>query len=228
MQKHMLTLGVVLMVALIALWVGSWVAPATAAKKPPPPPAPLPKTGQTQCSGISATIPCLDTGQDGEIRAGVAWPVPRFTIHQNGTVTDRLTGLIWLRQANGFGAVSWEEALTEANTLATGACGLADGSAEGAWRLPNVRELYSLIAPAFFIPALANTAGTSQWAEDDPFVGVQVDAGYWSSISGAAGTPASTLQTFAWFVRMYDGKVEYESKTDTFQAHYAWPVRGGQ
>jgi hypothetical protein len=110
--------------------------------------------------------------------------------------------------------VSWENALTAANALTAGACGLADGSEESDWQLPNVRELYSLIAPAFFIPALANTAGTAQWTEGEPFVGVQVDAGYWSSTSGAAGTPEATLQTFAWFVRMYDGKVEYGSKTD--------------
>jgi Protein of unknown function (DUF1566) len=226
MSKRMQMVNVMLMIALIT--VASWVTLVAGAKKPSPPPAPVPRTGQTQCSGVSQTIPCLHTGQDGELRAGVAWPVPRFTNNQNGTVTDRLTGLIWLREANCFGVVLWDEALTGANALAAGACGLTDGSVSGDWRLPKVRELYSLIAPAFLIPALVNTAGTAQWMEDDPFVEVQLDAGYWSSTSGAAGTSAVTLQANAWFVRMYDGKVEWGSKTDLFYAHYAWPVRGGQ
>jgi hypothetical protein len=33
---------------------------------------------------------------DGEIRAGVAWPTPRFTDNGDGTATDNLTGLTWL------------------------------------------------------------------------------------------------------------------------------------
>jgi hypothetical protein len=31
---------------------------------------------------------------------GVAWPNPRFTDNSDGTVTDNLTGLIWLKNAN--------------------------------------------------------------------------------------------------------------------------------
>ena len=36
-------------------------------------------------------------------KKGVAWPNPRFTDNGNGTVTDNLTGLIWLKNANCFG-----------------------------------------------------------------------------------------------------------------------------
>ena len=60
-----------------------------------------PKTGQTLCyDSLGAVVPCAGTGQDGEIKAGVAWPSPRFTDNSNGTVTDNLTGLIWLKNAN--------------------------------------------------------------------------------------------------------------------------------
>ena len=76
---------------------------------------------------------------------GVAWPNPRFTDNGNGTVTDNLTGLIWLKNANCFGAKDWAMALSDANTLNNGECGLTDGSVEGDWRLPNVREMQSLI-----------------------------------------------------------------------------------
>ena len=48
----------------------------------------LPKTGQETCSDIYGNvIPCQDTGQDGDIQAGVEWPVPRFEDNEDGTVT---------------------------------------------------------------------------------------------------------------------------------------------
>ena len=48
-----------------------------------PYPAPVAKTGQTLCypsSGPGNPISCTDTGQDGDLREGVEWPNPRFTI----------------------------------------------------------------------------------------------------------------------------------------------------
>ena len=47
------------------------------------------------------------TGSDGDLQKGVAWPNPRFTDNANGTVTDNLTGLIWLKNANCFGRPVW-------------------------------------------------------------------------------------------------------------------------
>ena len=51
----------------------------------------VPQTGRT------ATYAA---GDDGAIRAGVALPSPRFTDNSDGTITDNLTGLIWLKNAN--------------------------------------------------------------------------------------------------------------------------------
>ena len=34
---------------------------------------------------------------DGLLRAGIEWPAPRFTDNGDGTVTDSLTGLMWLK-----------------------------------------------------------------------------------------------------------------------------------
>ena len=56
----------------------------------------------------------------GPYREGVAWPTPRFTDNGNGTVTDNLTRLIWMKNANAFGMKNWADALTIANTLASG------------------------------------------------------------------------------------------------------------
>ena len=107
--------------------------------------APVPKTGQTTSYG---------TRDDGALQKGVAWPTPRFTDNGNGTVTDNLTGLIWTKNANAFGQRTWAEALSDANGLASGSAGLTDGSKAGDWRLPNVRELQSLVDYGRSNPAL--------------------------------------------------------------------------
>src|SRR5882724_3408899 len=121
--------------------------------------APVPQTGQTQCwDSAGVPIPCDGTGQDGDVQAGVPWPTPRFTDNLDGTVTDNLTGLIWLQHANCFGIQTWTNALSAANTLhdtgtpdTTDDCGLSDGSKPGDWYLPNVKQLYSLIDSGHFI-----------------------------------------------------------------------------
>src|SRR3990172_4596891 len=105
---------------------GGRVAPAAQT------PVNLPQTGQK----MSYTM-----GDDGNLQEGVAWPSPRFHDNNNGTVTDNLTGLIWLKDANCFGAKIWAVALTIANGLPNGQCGLNDGSKAGDWRLPNRKEL---------------------------------------------------------------------------------------
>jgi hypothetical protein len=172
-------------------------------------PAPVPRTGQTTCWDSSGSpIDCAGTGQDGETQSGVAWPDPRFTDNLDGTVTDNLTGLIWLQNANCFGTQVWDDALAAANTLNDGECGLSDGSAEGDWRLPNVRELDSLIDYGQLDPALPG---------GHPFIGVQTTS-YWSGSSFAGN-----LST-AWFVSLDSGIVNVGSKTDF---SLVWPVRGG-
>ena len=94
---------------------------------------------------------------------------------------DNLTGLIWLKNANCFGPSSWTKAIADANALETWHCGLGDGSSAGEWRLPNVRELQSLLHYGVSQPALPNTTGTAQWAEGDPFTGVVSSGYYWTS-----------------------------------------------
>ena len=155
-------------------------------------PAPTAKTGQTTS---------YDTRDDGALQKGVAWPDPRFTDNGNGTVTDNLTGLFWLKNANCFGTRQWSTALEDANGLANGSCDLTDGSVAGDWRLPSLNELESLV----------NAAG-------HPFTGVQTSS-YWSSTTYASSTSG------AWYVNLYDGYVYYNDKTNN---NYVWPVRGGQ
>ena len=108
--------------------------------------APVPKTGQTTCSDENGqTIDCLGTGQDGEFKFGVAWPSPRFSDNTDGTVTDRLTGLAWLKDAHCFLSNTWGNTLNNCRGLHDGQCSLSDGSTVGDWRMPNANELFSLL-----------------------------------------------------------------------------------
>jgi hypothetical protein len=161
------------------------------------------KTGQTTCYDASGNaIPCTNTGQDGELQKGapVNPTMPRFQNMRNGTVRDNLTGLIWLKNANCFGPIDWLAALESANTLAAPACGLSDKSVAGDWRLPNSKELLSLVNYDFQSPSISNGAGNAQWSEDHVFSGVQVNA-YWT------GTTYVFSPNFAWGLHFLDGSL---------------------
>ena len=159
-------------------------------------------------------------GEDGDLKKGVVWPKPRFKDNGNGTVTDKLTKLIWLKNANAFGLRTWEQALSDANTLSSGSAGLSDGSKDGDWRLPNLKELQSLIDYAYVSPALSNASGTLQWTSGDAFTGVQSDSNfYWSSTTNLYGTE------YAWVVRMDIGNAGAGHKPS---GCYVWPVRSAK
>jgi hypothetical protein len=187
--------------------------------------APVAATGQTS----TAPLDPAPAGSDGALQKGVAWPVPRFTDNNNGTVTDNLTGLIWLKNAScdiffpgdtaGSNWRLWAAALTAANSLASGSCGLSDGSTAGDWRLPNVREFQTLIHYGFFDPAVPNTAGTGKWSSGDPFINV-LGVDYWTST-----VFAQVLSNQAFRVELYVGRVVNDNKGS---AYNIWPVRGGQ
>jgi hypothetical protein len=194
MQKRMKLACKVILALSFSLWL---VVPVFAGT------VQLPKTGQTISYG---------TGDDGAKQAGVAWPNPRFTDNNNGAVTDNLTGLIWLKNPSCFNWQPWASALNSANTLASGACGLSDGSQVGQWRLPNRNELKSLVDLSHVSPALP--AG-------NPFTNVQSNV-YWTSNTYATLVGG---YVWAWGVDMTNGGASSGYNTDYF---YVWPVRGGQ
>ena len=157
------------------------------------------QTGQTNCYDTTgAEITCSNTGQDGEVRTGAAWSNSRFTV-SGDCVTDNLTGLMWAKNANlANGTKDWFQALDYAGNL--NLCGYTD------WRLPNRKELFSLIDHSRSKPALQ--AG-------NPFINVQPEY-YWSSTTYASATNSS------WFVNVWFGFVHHYFKA--FQG-YVWPVR---
>lgn len=175
----------------------------------------LPRTGQTACYDASGSvIACAGTGQDGDKLKGAAMPSPRFTDNANGTVTDNLTGLVWLKNANCWGATTtWQAALTNANALSSGSCGLTDGSAAGSWRLPNIAELESLLDLSLSNPAIST---------GHPFNNVQ-SYWYWTGSTLSAFTDAVLC------VGLSEGDLHAAWKRDNLVGgYYVWPVQGGQ
>ena len=109
---------------------------------------------------------------------------------------------MWTKNSQQIkGTKKWNDALIICNNFDFG--GYTD------WRLPNVRELTSLIDYGEHDPALPSGY---------PFNNVQ-HIFYWSS------TTYDTINNHAWGVYMYNGYTyNYHKVTNA----YVWPVRGGE
>lgn len=168
----------------------STTAPASAGY-----PAPVPVTGQTNS---------IAPGDDGTFQAGVANPIPRFTVLANtNCVRDNLTGLIWARNTALFSAAAWGTTITNCLDL--------DYGGQTDWRLPNIKEMFSLFDGSQQSPAL--TAG-------HPFFGVAVSSvGYWTSTTRLK----TALSDRARIVYCDYFDMVYNAKTDNA---LTWPVRG--
>jgi hypothetical protein len=127
----------------------------------------------------------------------------RFIDNGDGTVTDNMSGLVWIQNPTLVfpKKLSWEEAVKACQELQFG--GHAD------WRLPGILELHSLLDYTQSNPSLPKS---------NSFVGVQFDS-YWSGTTHVDGA------TYAWHVYFNYGSVEWYDKAVPY---YAWPVRGGQ
>lgn len=152
------------------------------------------KTGDDRCSVYKpspenwqeqdcVSLPAALQGQDGQLQMG-AELIPRYTDNFDGTVTDALTRLVWLQNAFCAGVATgsnWSEALAylaelnASGTMDGNDCGDTSnaGGHQENWRLPNVRELQSLLDYGSDQgPYLSST---------HPFLNVQTNEAYWSS-----------------------------------------------
>lgn len=165
----------------------------------------VPRTGQDECWGAASesplaphyNIPCEFTGQDGEDQAGLAPPFDRFVDNGDGTITDRFTDLVWLKNADCLNDYSWQEAVTFGKQLngSVNVCGLQDQSPQ-IWRIPNVNELMSLLDLGSVNPALP---------DGHPFVGFS--GYYWTSTTYAldSGTDVDSVFNICETSRGYGG-----------------------
>jgi len=112
-----------------------------------------------------------------------------FTDNLDGTVTDNATGLMW-QQEDDNQARNWESALAY--------CEDRDLGGHVDWRLPDVKELRSIVDNTRYDPAIDTTA----------FPGTNPDW-YWSSSTSAYGP------YYAWGVSFGNGNVYYYLKVYT-------------
>lgn len=159
----------------------------------------LPATGQTETFGDHP-------GQDGQYRTGCP-PDGRFVDHGDGTITDTCTGLTWQQvtaDVNDDGVVdasdvvNWFDALLYCESLTLGG--------EEDWRLPNVRELQSLVDYGRYNVAL------------DPLF-TALPSWYWTSTTEAEDSIS------AWYVDFAMGYVYRDNSKAN--RHFVRAVRGG-
>ena len=184
----------------------------------------LPKTGQTTSYA---------NYDDGYYKKGTPTSGNKYTDNGNGTITDNGTGLMWATDGNlintwdaahnpdfdqdgtfGDGQVTWQHAL---DFIAAMNAGTYTNFGYTDWRLPNVKELQSIINYGNWSPAIGeSTVGGS--GTGAPFTRTQNF--YFSSTTYASAT------TGVWYVAFgYGGIGDDGDKTDNF---YVRPVRSSQ
>lgn len=160
----------------------------------------LADTGQSTCHDeVGRVIDCASAicpGQDGFYATGCPWE-GRFIDGCDGTVTDTCTGLMWQKttaDTNGDDEIttddrsSWKEALQYCENLEF--AGYDD------WRLPNVRELESLVHYGRRDPCM------------DPLFEVE-SSHYWTSTTLVRFAGGSQGPETAWFVDFTYGSYVY-------------------
>ncbi|TWI71696.1 uncharacterized protein DUF1566 [Desulfobotulus alkaliphilus] len=153
----------------------------------------------TLCSGsentaITSTTPTVD-----------------FDIHADGTVTHKPTGLVWMRCSLGQdwdGSTCTGSAITRNWQGALQAAQDSNFAGHNDWRLPNIKELESIVEERCFSPVI-NAAVFPQTPSSR----------FWSSSPGANGSGG------AWHLLFGYGGVNLGSKASNYQVRL---VRGGQ
>ncbi len=159
-------------------------------------------TGQDHCYDDSVGIACPTAGEDfyGQ-DAQYAGTQARYTANGDGTVTDLNTGLMWQQTPDLDNKLSYEEALAGANSF--NLAGYSD------WRLPTIKELYSLIdfngSVSQKIPYIDTNYfdfrfGDTSLGERD------IDAQYWSSTEYVGTTMGGAQTVFG--VNFADGRIK--------------------
>ena len=186
-------------------------------------------TGQTNCYDDNHPITEPAPGQPfyGQ-DAQFASSSPAYANNGDGTVTDLNTGLMWV-QARGT-QMTWDAAVADATSNTTG------GNTD--WRMPTIKELYSLILFSGVNGAsVTNTAGYVPFIDSNYFGFVYgsgtggervIDCQDWSGTEYVSTTMNGDATIFG--VNFADGRIKgypkYVSGSGTGQVNYVRYVRG--
>jgi hypothetical protein len=173
----------------------------------------LPDTSQRDCRDAAGeTIPCDGAacpGQDGNYATGCP-SEDRFFDNGDGTVTDTCTGLMWQQDTADIDNDGQIQPLVDTATWcdALGFCENLEFAGYDDWRLPNARELQSIVDFGRASPAI------------NPAFGVLFEF-YWSSTSYAETADA------AWGVGFHVGYLGNRMKLGDldFSFNYVRAVR---
>ena len=166
-------------------------------------------------------LPFNASAQSCQVSIVATAPDYRYSDNGDGTITDNGTGLVWKQCSEGQSGVAcntgaasvhtWQAALQIPQTINTG--GGYAGHTD--WRLPNIKELASLVeerceSPAINLNFFPNT----------------VSSYYWSS------SPYPKFSYMAWWVDFVSGSADtfhyYDAPNGRADRHLVRLVRGGQ
>lgn len=135
-------------------------------------------------------------------KKGVGATHARFVDNHDGTVTDRHSGLMWLRNGwhgHFFSALTWENAIDKCSRFE--AAGYTD------WTLPTKAQWQSLLDDHQQAPAIA---------DPNPFRNVIIHMPYWSR------NGPFQLLSHRYIALLYSGRIKHQQKTEMA---FVWPVR---
>jgi hypothetical protein len=169
---------------------------------------PIVDSGQTACYDNQAEIPCPAEGEEfyGQ-DANYSGNLPSYTDNGDGTITDNVTGLMW--QQDPGEKMTYQQAVTLAESFEL--AGYDD------WRLPTIKELYSLIQFSGLDPSSndPNAAGLIPFIDTgyfdfeygDTSSGERVIDSQWATSSVYGGTVFSD-QRAMFGVNFADGRIK--------------------
>ncbi len=120
-------------------------------------------------------------------------PDSRFSINIDGSVLDKHTNLVWKRCLEGMSGKQCEQGTATEFTWQTA---LQHAAKQGDWRLPNIKELASIVELKCYNPAINLTV----------FPDTPSDSIVWS------GSPVSYNANSAWVVHFGYGYDNYDHR----------------
>ena len=165
---------------------------------------PVVDTGQSDCYDNSNVITCPQPGAEfyGQDPQRSHHP-PSYTDNGDGTVTDNQTGLVW--QKTPGSKVNFDAAKNDAATLQLGG--------ENDWRLPTIKELYSLMNFSGYTGMEASNSkpyidtSVFDFSYGDTTAGERmIDAQFWSATEYVSTTMNGDATVFG--VNFADGRIK--------------------
>ena len=160
--------------------------------------------GVNHGTGHIKAYPALVSGGPGlkTVRCvrGDDYAVNDFVDNGDGTITDNATGLMWAQDDSGAG-LDWESALAYADSSSY--AGYDD------WRVPNIKELQSIVDYSGVYPAI-----------DQTYFNITDEDAYFLSSTSAYFSPNTPGYYYAWYVAF-----GYAVDADGNDTHGAGAVR---